>query len=291
MSRAGAFALSVVVLGAGPLCADEIQLHGGGRISGIVVKQTPRFVVIETSPGLVTIPVSRIERVIAGTSSLEIWRERSAALDHGDSRGWASLARWAEDAGLTTQARGAWERVLAADPGNADAHRALGHVQYQGQWMDSDDAYRSRGFVQVDGRWMSLAEHEALIRQRAQEDAADLEREAAAVRLREAEARAQEAEALARAAANGANSASGDVWWGGYGYPYPYTDPDRYGDGRRGDRHDGRGLHVEPHGQGDGQRRGGNDRRPARPPDGGGTTPSKPPAPRPHTAGVVVPRN
>lgn len=263
MTRARWSMLAVATLIALPVAADEIELQNGGRINGIVVKRTPQAVVIETSPGLVTIPASRIVRIVQGSSSLELWRQRSAALHPGDARGWASLARWADDAGLTTQARSAWDRVLEADPGNAEAHRALGHVQHQGAWMDSDEAYRARGFVHAEGRWMSPPEHEALLRQQAQDDAALAERAAAEMRLREAEARAREAEALARAAESGTAVPPGDVWWG-YGYPYGYGNG--YGNGGR------RGEHVEHHGS-RGPREAGGAAKPSGP---GGGRPARP---------------
>lgn len=198
--------------------ADEIHLRGGGRISGMIVKQTPRQVVIETGPGLVTLPMSRIERIETSTSALEVYRERASRLAPGDAQGWANLARWAAEAGLAGQARESWRRVLAVDPQNAEAREALGEVLHGGRWMSADDAYRARGYVQADGRWLTPAEHEARLREQAAEHAADAAR--AEQRVREAEARAREAEAEARAAeAAAATNASTDDWMG---YPVPY---------------------------------------------------------------------
>ncbi len=241
-----------------PARADEIQIRGGGRISGLIVERTDRAVVVETGPGRVTLPLSRIERIVSSRSPIEIWRERSAGLDLRDARGWASLGRWAEDAGLGTQADEAWRHVLAVDPLNAEANRAIGRVQVNGAWLDEDEAYRARGYVRYDDRWVTPAEHEALVRERAADDAAEQAR--AEARAREAEARAREAEAQAQADAAASMAGYGDgsipLWLGGgYGYggypmgAYGYG----YGMGHRGafGPHTGFGMRnrvvVTPH--------------------------------------------
>ncbi|MGE5127394.1 MAG: hypothetical protein ACM3PV_13960, partial [Betaproteobacteria bacterium] len=135
--RLGLATLAGVTIAASvPARADEILVRGGGRISGVIVERTDRAVVVETGPGRVALSLSRVERIVPGRSPLESWRERAAGLDPRDARGWASLARWAEEAGLGTQASEAWSRVLAVDPQNADANRGLGRVEVNGAWLD-----------------------------------------------------------------------------------------------------------------------------------------------------------
>jgi len=220
--RLGLGALAgVTIFLAVPAGADEILIRGGGRISGLVVERTDRAVVIETGPGRVALPLSRVERIVPGRSPLESWRERAAGLDPRDARGWASLARWAEEAGLGTQAAEAWSRVLAVDPSNADANRGLGRIEVNGAWLDEESAYRAKGYVRYDDRWVTPAEHEALVRERAAEDAAEQSR--SELRVREAEARAREAEARAQEADSGATAypdGSIPLWWGGGGYGF-----------------------------------------------------------------------
>ena len=66
--------------------ADEIQLRGGGRLSGVVVEKTDRTITIETGPGQVTLPLSLVEKIVDGRSVIEIWQERSSALASDDAR-------------------------------------------------------------------------------------------------------------------------------------------------------------------------------------------------------------
>jgi hypothetical protein len=192
--------LLTAVLAAAPALSDEIHLVGGGRVSGRVVERTATRVAIETGPGRVTLPLSRVERIVEGRSALETFAERAAELEAGDVAGWAELARWAEERNLLTQARLAWQRVLATDPGHPEANSALGRVQLDGTWMSADDAYRSRGYVPYAGRWLTPAEHEAAVREREADEAAALGQREADLRVREAEARVREAEARAREA-------------------------------------------------------------------------------------------
>jgi hypothetical protein len=200
--------------------ADEIRLRGGGRVSGVIVERTADLVVIEAGPGRVTIPTSRIETIVESRSALQAYQERAASLSPGDGAAWADLARWAAARDLLTQAREAWQRVLALDPSHPEANAALGRVEVDGTWMSFEDGYRARGFVPFEGRWVSPAEHEALVRERLAEEAAETEGREAELRVREAEARAREAEARAReaeAAAQPVEEGGIPLWWGGGG--------------------------------------------------------------------------
>lgn len=187
--------------------ADEVFLKGGGRLEGVVVEQDAKSVVIETGPGRVTVPRSRVQRIVSGSAALTTYRGRASRLAAADTVGWLELALWARERDLTTQAQEAFERVVALDPSNAVAQRALDRESVGGQWLPRDEAMRARGLVEFEGRWVSREEREAAIEERATEQAAKNDAEQAErrkveaeARIREAEARAREAEAKARAA-------------------------------------------------------------------------------------------
>src|SRR5262249_20424989 len=142
---AGPFVLAVAVR------ADEVFLKGGGKITGVVIERTPTAIVIETGPGRVSVPLSRVERVAESRSPLQAYQEKAAKLAKDDVAGWLALAQWADDAGLDTQARAAYETVLALDPQNAAAHQGLGNVKLGETWVSEDEAYRARGYVKFEG--------------------------------------------------------------------------------------------------------------------------------------------
>jgi len=199
--------------------ADDVLLTGGGRLSGVIVQRTAAAITLDTGPGRVTLPMSRVVRVVTGRADLAIYRQRAAQLMPDNVAGWLSLAAWAEDHGLLTQAREAYAYVLTLDANNAAAHRALGHVWTGERWATLEDSYRARGFIPFEGSWVSPDEHRAIIEERMAAAAADRDRAEAAARVREAEARARVAEAEARMAeaAPLPGSIPLDMAYGGYG--------------------------------------------------------------------------
>ncbi len=66
--------------------ADEIHLKGGGRVSGRIVERTATRIAIETGPGRVTLPLSRVERIVEGRSTLEAFAERAEGTARAMSR-------------------------------------------------------------------------------------------------------------------------------------------------------------------------------------------------------------
>jgi hypothetical protein len=199
------------------LAADEVLLKSGGRLSGQIVSDDGRTVVIEVGPGRVSIPAASVARIERGQTPLSVYRERAGRLRADDASGWLELAFWAQERDLLTQAHEAFERVLRIDPGDPAANAALGRVQHEGRWMSADESYRARGYVRYEGEWVTPAEQEARLRAKvaeAQAGAAEREGEA---RAREAEARARQAEAEAREAEAYAQDPVYEgvpLWWG-----------------------------------------------------------------------------
>jgi hypothetical protein len=209
----------LMMLWPGVTVAERVSLRGGGELRGVIVERRADAVVIQTGPGLVTIPMSQVTRITGGGNELAEYRERAARLSPRDSAGWVSLGDWAHERGLFTQARESFERALAADGNNADAHQALGHVKLNGRWLTSEESYRARGYEQFEGRWVLPDERRAITAERALEAARRADAAESEARLREAEARARTAEADARRAEAEAESG---------GIPYP---PPVYGGG------------------------------------------------------------
>jgi hypothetical protein len=206
MKRALALALSFAAAGAAS--ADDVMLRGGGKVSGLVVDRTPTSLVVEVGPGRVTLPLSRVERVVESRTALGAFRERAAQLSPDDLAGWLELGRWARERDLPTQAREAFARALARDPQNAEANEAIGNVRLADRWVSEDESYRARGYVRFDGNWVTPEERLARIRAEAEETAARRATAEAEARVREAEARAEAAEAEARRARAEADDAS-----------------------------------------------------------------------------------
>ena len=214
----------VVAALAATASADEVWLKGGGRLVGDVIEKGKNAVVLDVGAGTVTLPLSRVERIVSSTVAITEYRQRAAKLSAGDVAGWIALAEWAEQNDLRTLAREAWRRVLVVDPQNAVAHLALGDVQHQGRWLDFASVQRARGLVEHEGVWMTPAQRSAEVQREADDAAArrqaaiaEIERQEAEARVREAEARARTAEAEADRAEAEASSDGIPLGYGGIG--------------------------------------------------------------------------
>jgi hypothetical protein len=199
--------------------ADEIYLVGGGKISGEIVERDAQRIVVETGPGRLTLPMSRVTKVEVGRSALYEFQERARSVKTGDVAAWVALGRWADERGLGTQAREAYQRALTLDPRNPEANAGLGRVQTDGRWLTREESYRAQGLVPFEGSWVTPAEREAARRDRSEADLSDRAAREADARVREAEARARAAEAEAQRAETEATAPESS----GEGIPYlPY---------------------------------------------------------------------
>lgn len=67
------------------------------------------------------------------------WRAERAKTYRAVAEKLVELGRTCAEKGYASQARRAYARALAIDPGRADAHVALGHVRVGDLWLSSDD--------------------------------------------------------------------------------------------------------------------------------------------------------
>jgi hypothetical protein len=226
--------ISLLALSPSLASADSVFLKNGGEIKGEIVEQRADVVVLEVGPGRISVPMKNVARIVSSTTDLGLYHARAAALAPRDVAGWLSLAAWAQRHDLATQAREAYEHVLAMDPMNADAQLALGNVRMGDRWVSEATANRARGLVQFEGRWTTPEDRELALRERAADAEQRMVAREADARAREAEARAREATARAEAAEADARQARADQAssgiplngvYGGYGpvVPGPYN--------------------------------------------------------------------
>jgi len=97
--------LAVVCLLAAPLLADRLELKGGGRLDGEIESEDDRAVTLRMPAGSMTIPRSRIARIVREERGDYLRREAGARLAGGS----------------TAVAVGLYERAFRDDPGCKDA--------------------------------------------------------------------------------------------------------------------------------------------------------------------------
>ncbi len=216
--RAG-FAGALALASASISSADVLHLTTGGRLEGVLIRETHTSLTIDVGMGQVTVPLSSVKRIERKESALSEYRSRLAKIIPGEARAYADLARFAGESGLRSESRLMWARVLSLDPRNVEGHLALGHVLVAGAYVDEDEANRARGFVFFDGRWMTPAEQSSLLREREQRATDERRIDEARRASRDAEDRARSSEATtARARATAGATTPGYPLWG-YGSP------------------------------------------------------------------------
>ena len=98
-----------------------------------------------------------------------------------DFAGRAALAKWLTEAGRVDEGAALAQGVIEADPENAVAHAALGHVRHRGSWMTPDEARTADGLVRHGETWYTPEEW-ALVGQEAKAKTDEVDRAASAKR-------------------------------------------------------------------------------------------------------------
>src|SRR5262245_4760441 len=116
--------LSMALLG-GAVRADEVILKSGGKVSGRVVSRTEKSVEVDVGAGRISVPMSSVVRIEDGRSALHEYEERAGRIAAADVEAWVALGEWAAGQGLSSQAREAYHRALAAAPNDPRANAGV----------------------------------------------------------------------------------------------------------------------------------------------------------------------
>jgi len=206
--------LAAVTLLSGVSSADVLHLKTGGRLEGVLVRETASSLTIDVGMGQLSVPRSSVLRIERSESALSEYRTRLAAVVPGDVHSLVELARFAGENGLRKESRLTWARVVSLEPGNVEAHLALGHVFVGGSYVDEAEANRALGLIYFDGRWMTPVEQAFLLREREQQIAYERRASDRRQAAREEEDRERRAEAAAERARAAAAYTSGLPVWG-----------------------------------------------------------------------------
>ncbi len=178
MTRAPSVALLIVVtaigvtaIGIGPasLCADTVELSGGGHLTGEVTRLADqKTVVVKVDDEIrVALPASRVRRVVMSSQLSEYEQNVIKAGDDAELN--YQLGIWCV---RTTNFPGDSDhykryhmrRAIELDPNHAEARASLGYKKEKGEWVRVADLMRRRGMISVNGQWQlpeSVAMEEA----------------------------------------------------------------------------------------------------------------------------------
>lgn len=159
--------------------ADAVRLRSGDVVEGSVEDLGDR-IRVRTEKGDLSIRWRDVDVVDREASAEALaraaWPARRAAVPDSDARGLFELATWARRAGLAEESRAACEAALRADPEHAGARDALAQQKSGGTWLAGDELLAAKGFVAREGAWVLREEAAALDRRAAAGRTTDVEK-------------------------------------------------------------------------------------------------------------------
>lgn len=138
--------------------ADRIMLRGGGQVRGVIVPDATQpnkvFVQTDSSARPLSFQKEQVLKVVREAGPLDEYPGRVAALKK-DVVSEYELAMWCEAKRLKGLAEHHYRQALALDPNYGPAHKKLGHVQHNGQWMTVEEMKTAQGMVKSKGKWVT----------------------------------------------------------------------------------------------------------------------------------------
>jgi hypothetical protein len=154
--------------------AEVFVLSSGGSVSGELVNRSeiPRkqYVIKLAGEGQITLAASQVEQVLNQRPEEDEYKNIRPAYPDAAEAQWA-LAEWCRQHKMPVERETHLKRIVELDPNHADARRALGFVQIDGQWTTQDQLMIERGYKRYKGRWR-LQQEIDLIENNAKLDAA-----------------------------------------------------------------------------------------------------------------------
>ena len=113
---------------------DVVQLKDGKELHGRVVYEDTRFLILRKGSRDTQIDVNEIQHVESLSRNLDALLDNTTRTQPWSVSDNELLAAQAQESGLEGEAALFWWRVLAIEPGNEAAHRALGHKKRGSGW-------------------------------------------------------------------------------------------------------------------------------------------------------------
>jgi hypothetical protein len=140
-----------------------VVLSGGGAIKGTIASEDDKFLVLRTAYGTITLDMSDISEVRYSTADEKKILAELAAVEPSNINGRLRLARRASSGGLDETAKRIYAEILAVDPDEKTARKALGYVRIGNEWITASDSGPREGMVPYKGRWVTPEERDSLL--------------------------------------------------------------------------------------------------------------------------------
>jgi hypothetical protein len=153
--------------------ADSVYLKNGESFEGVEAVVSDDQVRIELAIGSLRLPMSKVERIEEGDSTLGEYRAREARLgrERADAEGWLELATWARAHDFQQGAAKAAFLAARLDPELEGLDPVMAGLDFvydetAREWVPYDEAMRRQGLVEDQGDWVTPEER----RERARTD-------------------------------------------------------------------------------------------------------------------------
>jgi len=144
--------------------ADEVHLKDGRVISGRVLDEGDRYLVVDRD-WKHAVRKPEVAEIVKKKSFMDEFDERLDALPADDAEAIFEFGRWLDENEWPSRAQRAYEEVLELDPDHRGARRALGYTLYEGAWVSPEELNRRKGLVEFEGRWYTKHDLEVLRKQ------------------------------------------------------------------------------------------------------------------------------
>ncbi len=138
MARA---AVIVILLGmlASLAVADTLVLTDGRTFTGTVSEDDDE-IVIELAYATLRFPRSQISRIVKKPTPAQELESKLAEIRRENVQALYNAGVWAQENDLDGKAVSIFEKVITLSPDHKDAHKQLGHVQVDKEWLTTDKA-------------------------------------------------------------------------------------------------------------------------------------------------------
>jgi len=134
----------------------KLFLQGDREMEGEVVEVSQFTLKLKSRFGVAEIQLSDVIRWESFRTAAERFEERAAACDTADE--WCDLGDWAQSEGEGELAERAWREATKLEPRSERARKALGEVEYEGEWLPLAEAMKRQGKEYYQGEWRTPEE-------------------------------------------------------------------------------------------------------------------------------------
>ena len=138
------------------VCADSVELSGGGQVVGQAVKREKVTIVALDDDYQIAIDNTRVRRIFDAAEYTEYRKLADKAGD--DAERHYALSRWCSVSGNVPGLsiyfkRFHLQRTIELDPNHSKARSALRYRKERGRWVKVAELFHERGMVRHGGKW------------------------------------------------------------------------------------------------------------------------------------------